>query len=105
MHCNDTTYVDLFLNNKIRCPALGVIVDIAVVETQKSRNPEMNYSGKKILFDYARILCLVVLGGSCGLELGLGEPTTTTNENVTSNNVCFCNQIVYTTPKIAVSNN
>ena len=44
---NDTTYVDLFLNNKIRCPALGVIVDIAVVETQKSRNPEMNYSGKK----------------------------------------------------------
>ena len=29
----------------------------------------------QIVFPYARILCLVVLGGSCGLELSLGEPT------------------------------
>ena len=83
MQCTETmtrhTW-DLFLNNKIRCPALGVIVDIAVVETQKPRN-ELFW--KKILFAYARILCLVVRGGSCGLELGLGEPTTKTNENMT----------------------
>merc|ERR1719237_1419830 len=50
----------------------GVIVDITV-EEHSQFTPRNELFRTKILFPYARILCLVVLGGSCGLELGLGE--------------------------------
>ena len=62
---NDTTYVDLFLNNKIRCPALGVIVDIAVVETQKPRN-ELFWKKNSVR------LCTDPLSGGSRWQLWLG---------------------------------
>ena len=50
------------------------IIHTTDVENSVTTRSELFWT--KILYPYARILCLVVRGGSCGLELGLGEPTT-----------------------------
>ena len=75
---NDTTYMGLFLNNKIRCPALGVMVDITVAEhsqcefhTQKWTIPDKN----------SVPLCTDPLSGGSWWQLRLGTRSGGTYNN------------------------
>ena len=66
--CTDATYFYFSFPRSI------ALIHTTDVENSVTTRSELFWT--KILFPYARILCLVVRGGSWGLELGLGEPTT-----------------------------